>query len=87
MQYVLVLGDHHIPTRASDVPDTFKELLIPGRVKHVLCTGNLTTSSQLDELKKLAPSVHCVRGDYDEVCALQCCACICLLCTMRPCAG
>jgi len=67
LQYVLVLGDHHIPTRASDVPETFKELLLPGRAKHVLCTGNLTTSAQLDDLKKLAPNVHCVRGDYDDV--------------------
>ena len=66
-QFVLVVGDYHIPTRASNVPEQFKEVLVPGRMKHVLCTGNLTSSAQLDELKKLAPSVHCVRGDYDEV--------------------
>lgn len=32
----------------------------------VLCTGNLVTKEQYDELKTLAPNVHIVRGDFDE---------------------
>ncbi len=32
----------------------------------VLCTGNLVTKEQHDELKALAPNVHIVRGDCDE---------------------
>lgn len=32
----------------------------------VLCTGNLTTKEQYDELKSLAPNVHVVRGGFDD---------------------
>ena len=40
---VLVLGDLHIPHRASALPAKFKKLLVPGRIQHILCTGNLCT--------------------------------------------
>ncbi len=36
-------------------------------MQHVLCTGNLVSKEQYDNLKKLAPNVHIVRGDFDEV--------------------
>jgi vacuolar protein sorting-associated protein 29 len=32
----------------------------------VLCTGNLVTKEQYDELKSLAPNVHVVKGGFDE---------------------
>jgi len=32
----------------------------------VLCTGNLVTKEQYDQLKALAPNVHVVRGAFDE---------------------
>ena len=32
----------------------------------VLCTGNLVTKEQYDELRNLAPNVHIVRGSFDE---------------------
>jgi putative phosphoesterase len=32
----------------------------------VLCTGNLTTKEQYDELRGLAPNIHVVRGDFDD---------------------
>ena len=32
----------------------------------VLCTGNLVTKGQYDELKSLAPNVHIVRGGFDD---------------------
>lgn len=32
----------------------------------VLCTGNLVTKEQYDELKGLAPNVHIVRGGFDD---------------------
>ena len=40
---VLVLGDLHIPHRAGALPALFKKLLVPGRIQHILCTGNLCT--------------------------------------------
>ena len=63
---VLVLGDLHIPHRASALPAKFKKLLVPGRIQHILCTGNLCTKESLDYLKSLASDVHVVRGEFDE---------------------
>ena len=40
---VLVLGDLHIPHRTNTLPAQFKKLLVPGRIQHILCTGNLCT--------------------------------------------
>ena len=48
MVLVLCLGDLHIPARAVDLPVKFKELLMPGKIHHILCSGNLNT--------KVAPS-------------------------------
>lgn len=64
---VLVLGDLHIPHRCSSLPPKFKKLLLPGRIQHILCTGNLCTKDSYDYLKTLASDVHVVRGDFDEV--------------------
>ncbi|XP_037925636.1 vacuolar protein sorting-associated protein 29 [Hermetia illucens] len=63
---VLVLGDLHIPHRCSSLPSKFKKLLVPGRIHHILCTGNLCTKESFDYLKTLANDVHIVRGDFDE---------------------
>ena len=67
VQLVLVLGDLHIPHRQSGLPAKFKKLLVPGKIQHILCTGNLCTKESYDYLKTLASDVHVVRGDFDEV--------------------
>lgn len=67
LQLVLVLGDLHIPHRCHSLPLKFKKLLVPGRIQHILCTGNLCTKESYDYLKTLASDVHVVRGDFDEV--------------------
>ncbi|KAK6924982.1 Pentatricopeptide repeat [Dillenia turbinata] len=41
MVLVLALGDLHIPHRAPDLPAKFKSMLVPGKIQHILCTGNL----------------------------------------------
>lgn len=66
-QLVLVLGDLHIPHRCNSMPTKFKKLLVPGKIQHILCTGNLCTKESFDYLKTLASDVHVVRGDFDEV--------------------
>ena len=38
---ILCIGDLHIPHRACDLPHQFKELLKPGKIHSILCTGNL----------------------------------------------
>ena len=40
---------------------------MPGKIQHILCTGNLCTKETYDYLKTLAADVHVVRGDFDEV--------------------
>ena len=39
---------------------------MPNKMHHVLCTGNLCSKEQLDDLKALAPNVHVTRGDFDD---------------------
>lgn len=63
---VLVIGDFHIPHRAYDLPAKFRKLLVPNKIQHVLCMGNLCTEETMEYLKSLASDVHCVRGDFDE---------------------
>ena len=80
VQLVLVVGDLHIPHRASSVPAKFRKLLVPGKIQHILCTGNLCTKESVDYLKTLASDVHIVRGDFDEVTCTHMCSC----CTIVP---
>jgi len=63
---VLVLGDFHIPFRTHNLPAKFKKILVPNRIQHILCTGNLNTKESFDYLKTLASDVHVVQGDFDD---------------------
>eukprot|EP01120_Amphizonella_sp_Union-15-10_P011508 TRINITY_DN489_c0_g1_i1.p1 TRINITY_DN489_c0_g1~~TRINITY_DN489_c0_g1_i1.p1 ORF type:complete len:192 (-),score=35.67 TRINITY_DN489_c0_g1_i1:55-630(-) len=63
---ILVLGDLHIPHRAHDIPPQFKKLLVPNKIQHIFCTGNLCTKEAYDYFRSLASDVHIVRGDFDE---------------------
>lgn len=60
-----MLGDLHIPHRCSGLPVKFKKLLVPGKIQHILCTGNLCTRETYDYLRTLAGDVHVVRGDAE----------------------
>ena len=64
-ELVLVLGDLHIPQRASKIPAPFKRMLVPNRMQHVICTGNLS-NEQFEEVRALAPNLHMVAGDCDD---------------------
>jgi vacuolar protein sorting-associated protein 29 len=69
-ELVLVLGDLHIPERATAIPESFQRMLVPNKMKHVLCTGNISRE-QYNELCGLAPNVQVVRGDFDNDETLQ----------------
>ena len=43
MVLVLCIGDLAVPHRATGIPPQFKALLVPGKIHHCLCTGNLVT--------------------------------------------
>lgn len=70
-QLVLVLGDLHIPHRKDELPPQFKDLLVPGKMQHVLCTGNVCSKTMEDYLRTLANSVHIVKGDMDVASGLS----------------
>jgi len=63
---VLVIGDLHIPHRTADIPKKFKALLVPGKIQHLICTGNICDKPTLDYFKSLCSDVHVVRGDFDD---------------------
>ncbi|KAL0226226.1 hypothetical protein P9112_013550 [Eukaryota sp. TZLM1-RC] len=67
---VLVIGDFHIPHRAADLPSKFKSLLVPDKINHILCTGNLCTQSTYEYLRSLSSDLHIVRGDFDDLTTL-----------------
>ena len=50
-ELVLVVGDFHMPHRASGIPEKFQRMLVPNKMQHVICTGNLVTKEQYDELR------------------------------------
>ncbi|KAK9832101.1 hypothetical protein WJX81_007014 [Elliptochloris bilobata] len=66
MVLVLCIGDIHIPQRATDLPAKFKALLVPGKIHHILCPGNLCTQEVFDYLKTVCGDLHVTRGDFDN---------------------
>jgi len=66
MVLVLVIGDFHIPHRAAVLPPKFAKLLVPGKIQHIISTGNLCSKETQDYLRTLASDVHFVKGDFDE---------------------
>lgn len=63
---MLVIGDLHLPYRASDLPSKFRKLLVPGKIQQIVCTGNVCDRETLDYLRTVAGDVHVVRGDWDD---------------------
>ena len=57
-ELALVVGDFHIPHRAACVPEKFQKMLVPNKMQHVICTGNLVTKEQYEELRGSAVSVY-----------------------------
>ena len=65
-ELVLVVGDMFVPQRCPDISPQFKSLLIPNKIQHVLCLGNIGSNESYDWLKSLSNDFHCVKGDFDE---------------------
>lgn len=40
---------------------------VPGKIGQILCTGNVCDKETYDYLRTIAPEVHIVRGEFDEV--------------------
>ena len=39
--FALIIGDIHIPQRATDIPEQFKDLLVPNKMQYVISPGNV----------------------------------------------
>ena len=53
-EFALIIGDLHIPQRASMVADQFKELLLPNKMQYVLSPGNIGCKETQEWLESLA---------------------------------
>jgi len=40
---------------------------VPGKIGQIICTGNVSDKETYDYLRTIAPEVHVVRGEFDEV--------------------
>lgn len=65
-ELVLIIGDHHISNRANLIPEKFQRMLVPNKMQHVICTGNVGSKEQYEELRQLAPNVHIVSGSENS---------------------
>nr|CCC95943.1 unnamed protein product [Trypanosoma congolense IL3000] len=66
MVLVLVVGDLHVPQRAASIPKVFTQMFTPGRIQLVLITGNVGCREMYDYFHSIAPSVYCVKGEFDS---------------------
>lgn len=68
-ELILLLGDHHTPSRTHTIPEPFQRMLVPNKMQHVICTGNIGgDAAEYERLKELVGNsscVHCVAGEYD----------------------
>lgn len=63
------MGDIHIPMRANQIPEKFRELLGSGKVTHVLCPGNVGSRETLEWVESIAQvkaNTIITKGDFDE---------------------
>lgn len=63
---ILILGDTHIPGRASWIPKKFEELISSKKFYCILCTGDLTDVKVLNFLKNKGKA-FAVRGNMDHL--------------------
>ena len=64
-ELVLVLSDILIPLKSPSIDSQFKSILLPNKINHLLCLGNIGNQDTLYWLQSLSPDVHIVKGDYD----------------------
>jgi vacuolar protein sorting-associated protein 29 len=64
-ELVLVLSDILIPLKSPSIDSQFKSILLPNKINHLLCLGNIGNQDTLYWLQSLSPDVHIIKGDYD----------------------
>ena len=64
-ELVLIVSDLFIPLRNPDIDAQFKSILVPNKVQHVLCLGNIGNQETFDWINGLSSDFHVIKGDYD----------------------
>jgi len=64
-ELVLVLGDILVPIKSPSIDDQFKSILLPNKITHLLCLGNIGNQDTFYWLQNLSSNLHIVKGDYD----------------------
>jgi len=66
MVLYLIVGDLHVPYRASEIHPAFKKMFVPGRIQHIFITGNLIANEMMEYFKSICTDVTFTRGDFDD---------------------
>ena len=64
-ELVLLVSDLLIPLKSPDIDSQFKSILVPNKIQHVLCLGNIGNQQTFDWLHGLSGDFHVVKGDFD----------------------
>jgi vacuolar protein sorting-associated protein 29 len=64
-ELVLIVSDLFIPLRTPEIDVQFRSILVPNKIQHVLCLGNVGNQETFDWLHSLSSDFHAIRGDYD----------------------
>lgn len=64
-EIILILGDLWIPDKRSELPKKFAEILKPGKITSVICTGNLINEDTYDWLRTISTDLVIVKGEGD----------------------
>ena len=64
-ELVLVLSDISVPLKSPSINDQFKSILLPNKITHLLCLGNIGNQDTLYWLQNLSSNLHIIKGDYD----------------------
>jgi putative phosphoesterase len=60
---VAIISDAHIPSRASEIPEQFRERI--GTADHVIHAGDFDSKGALADTRELAPDLTAVHGNMD----------------------
>ena len=64
-ELVLVISDILVPIKSPSINEQFKSILLPNKITHLLCLGNIGNQETLYWLQNLSQDFHVVKGDYD----------------------
>ena len=64
-ELVILVSDLFIPLRTPDIDSQFRAIILPNKIQHVICLGNIGNQETCDWLSSLSSDFHVIKGDYD----------------------